>query len=164
MVFIGLGSNMGERLNNLTSGIRILQEKGIPCVRSSSVYETPAWGFTDQAPFLNAVVLLQWTQSPEDLMQVLMEIEKSCGRIREMKWGPRMLDLDILMCNELVRDSDVLKLPHPGIPQRAFVLIPWAEIAPDIHICGFDASPLELLSALPEADRRGVQYYSAPLF
>jgi len=164
MVFIGLGSNMGERLNNLTSGIRILQANGIPCMRSSSVYETPAWGFTDQAPFLNAVVSLQWTQSPEALLQVLMEIEKSCGRIREIKWGPRIIDLDILMCHDIVLDTDMLKLPHPGIPQRAFVLIPWAEIAPDINICGINSSPLEMLSALPEADRKGVQYYSAPLF
>jgi 2-amino-4-hydroxy-6-hydroxymethyldihydropteridine diphosphokinase len=164
MVFIGLGSNMGERLNNLTSGIRLLQEKGISCLRSSSVYETQAWGFTDQAPFLNAVVSLHWMESPEALLQVLMEIEKSCGRIREIKWGPRVLDLDILMCNAVVLKTEPLQIPHPGIPQRAFVLIPWAEIAPDIRIPGYNTSPADLLATLPEADRNGVQYYSPPLF
>jgi len=164
MVFIGLGSNMGERLNNLTSGIRLLQAHGISLLCSSSVYQTPAWGLTDQAAFLNAVIGVEWSQSPQMLLDILLEAERVCGRVREIKWGPRILDLDILMCNEAEIATETLTIPHPGIEQRAFVLIPWAEIAPDIRIPGFNASPADLLAALPHADRNGVQYYSPPLF
>lgn len=164
MVFIGLGSNMGERLNNLTNGIRLLEAQGVLLQCSSSVYQTPAWGLTDQAAFLNAVIAVEWSQSPQMLLDILLETERLCGRVREIKWGPRMLDLDILMCNEAEIATETLTIPHPGIAQRAFVLIPWAEIGPDVRIPGYNASPADLLAALPHADCNGVQYYSPPLF
>lgn len=98
--------------------------------KESSVYETAAWGQTSQAAFLNKVVVLQTSLSPDDLMKTLLQIEQELGRVRTEKYGPRTIDLDILFYNDLIYHSAVVTLPHPAIQDRRFVLIPLTELSP----------------------------------
>jgi len=130
---IGLGSNLGDRLCNLRQAVERLRKHGT-VLATSFVYETQPFGVTDQPRFLNAALILEYEGSPQFLLSTLKTIEKGMGRKERDKWGPREIDLDILMIPDLVYEDEGLKIPHPGLPERAFVLVPLAEIAPDwIH-------------------------------
>ena len=129
-VFLGLGSNLGDRMANLERGLRILGER-IRLVRVSSMYETEPWGFADQPAFLNCVVEGETSASPERVLQFLKEAEQKVGRRASFEWGPRVLDADLLFYGRRIVNLPHLQVPHPRIPQRAFVLVPLAEIAAD---------------------------------
>jgi 2-amino-4-hydroxy-6-hydroxymethyldihydropteridine diphosphokinase len=132
-VFVGLGGNQGDVFATLFAALKKLDE--LPetmLVRCSSFYRTPAWGRTDQPDFINAVAELRTELSAEVLLHSLLQIEKQLGRNREdqERWGPRTIDLDLLMFGDSVIRDKALKVPHPHIAERAFVLLPWAEITP----------------------------------
>ena len=132
-VYLGLGSNVGLREEFLVRGVREI--KNLPdstVVWVSPVYETEPYGKKDQQSFLNAALQLETSLSPDDLFVRLKEIERSAGRVGGERWGPRELDLDILMYDGLVFDKDNLKVPHPDMENRSFVLIPLRDIAPDL--------------------------------
>jgi 2-amino-4-hydroxy-6-hydroxymethyldihydropteridine diphosphokinase len=129
---ISLGSNLGNRLENLQYGIVQLRSGGLNLVRQSSVYETPAVGYVSDNYFLNQCILVETILNPSDLLSLLLEIEQKAGRVRiQGKTSDRTLDLDLLFYGQLVVNSNDLTLPHPSMHKRAFVLIPLYEIYPD---------------------------------
>lgn len=129
-VIIGLGTNQGERMVNLASACRSLPPK-VQVKQLSPIYETRPWGFTDQPNFLNQVVIAQTELTPSDLLAYLKQLEVSLGRIPTFRNGPRVIDLDILFYDDLIYESPTLSIPHPGVTNRAFVLAPLVDIAPD---------------------------------
>jgi len=133
VVFIALGSNIGNRARALNEAIDLMLPD-IILVSSSRVYETPPWGYEDQPPFLNQVIKAHTHFSPSELLKKLKEIEQELGRQPIFRNGPRLIDLDILFFDDLVYRSEKLTIPHPEIANRAFVLVPLKEIAPNyIH-------------------------------
>ncbi len=130
--FLLMGGNMGNRLAYLQQATKMIGETCGKIVQSSSIYETAAWGIEEQASFFNQVIVLQTTLTPENLMHQLLQIENEMGRKRDQKMGPRIIDLDILMIDELVISSGLLTLPHPALPFRRFALIPLSEIDPSL--------------------------------
>lgn len=129
-VAVGLGGNMGNRLAYIGKAQMLLSQKVGAIVKCSSLYETAAWGITEQPNFLNQVVILKTLFTPKMLLDKCLEIEKQLGRRREIKWGPRSIDIDILLYNNIVKTSEALQIPHPHIQDRRFVLQPLTEIAP----------------------------------
>jgi 2-amino-4-hydroxy-6-hydroxymethyldihydropteridine diphosphokinase len=135
IAYISLGTNIGNRERYLQQAITKLQNNNyINVTRTSSIYETAPVGYTEQASFLNMVVEIETTNSAEALIKSTMEIEEMLGRKREVHWGPRTIDLDILLYNEENIVSKQLIIPHPRMVERAFVLIPLLEIVGDIFI------------------------------
>lgn len=135
IAYVGLGSNLGDRHQHLAEAVKSLQAFGEIRAQSDWV-ETPPWGLEDQPAFLNGVVALQPTVGPWRLLEELLAIERKHGRIREIKWGPRTLDLDLLAFGTWQLHSLELTLPHPYATQRTFVLAPWSQIAPHFIING----------------------------
>lgn len=138
IAYIGLGSNLGERRANIESAIaRLRRMEEIQVRRISSLYESEPWGFKNQPHFLNGVLELETSQSPKELQQCLLSIEKEMGRKGGQRWGPRIIDLDLLLFDELVKEESFpgdLVLPHPRMQERKFVLIPLLELDPNaIH-------------------------------
>lgn len=134
VAYIGLGSNVGSRDENLKRAIEKLDSADdIEVTRTSSIYETEPVGFLDQPDFLNAVVEIDTTLSPKQLLAVTKSIEKQLHRSRDIHWGPRTIDLDILLIDSLEMSEDNLNLPHPEIEKRAFVLVPLVELAPELQ-------------------------------
>ena len=130
--YLSLGSNMGDRLEMLQDAIRLLiDNQDIHVSRISSIYETAPVGYTDQAAFLNMVVEIQSDLSAKEILFVCLETEQSLGRIREFRWGPRCIDLDILLFNDENIVSENLMVPHPRMLERGFVLIPLVELNPN---------------------------------
>ncbi len=146
---IALGSNLGDREKNLQAAIASLGMAG-QVIAVSSFHDTAAVGFEDQPRFLNGVILLTTVLAPEELMQKLLEIEQSLGRVREgvQPKGPRLIDLDLIFYEDLSLSMPGLDLPHPEMQHRAFVLEPLAEVAPIWTHPLLGLSTLELLSAL----------------
>jgi 2-amino-4-hydroxy-6-hydroxymethyldihydropteridine diphosphokinase len=128
-IFILLGSNMGDRNSHLNYAKLEISRLAGNIITASSIYKTDAWGNTDQPAFYNQVVEIQSRLSPEELLSTILEIEKKAGRVRDEKWGPRILDIDILFFGDCVLASDNLTIPHPQIGNRRFTLMPLAEIA-----------------------------------
>ncbi|MEG0378124.1 MAG: 2-amino-4-hydroxy-6-hydroxymethyldihydropteridine diphosphokinase [Eubacterium sp.] len=129
--FISFGSNMGNKEENIKSGLELLySDPSICSIKESSIIETEPWGYEDQDTFLNGVLEIETTYTPHELMTFLLKIELALKRERLLKWGPRTLDLDLLFYDRLIIDSPDLILPHPRIKDRLFVLDPLAEIAP----------------------------------
>lgn len=131
-VYLSLGSNEGNRLQWLSKAIQLLNERCGDVVQQSPIYETAAWGITDQPAFLNMVVHLQTPHTAEQVLKGILDIETELGRQRSIKWGPRTLDIDILFFNDEVIDIEQLKVPHPYMQERRFTLAPFAAIAPDL--------------------------------
>jgi 2-amino-4-hydroxy-6-hydroxymethyldihydropteridine diphosphokinase len=126
------GGNLGDKAKNMEQ-CRFLVEKTCgKILRKSSVYETSAWGKTDQPDYLNQVLLIDTPLSPEQLLSVLLGVEKEMGRYRGEKYGPRIIDIDILLYNDEVIDEFRLTIPHPRMQERRFVLEPMNEVAPDL--------------------------------
>ena len=134
-VFIGFGANVGDRLQNIQEALALLAHvEGIKIVKCSSIIETAPWGYADQDNFLNGALEIKTWLSPRILMAALLDIEAALKRERQIHWGPRTLDLDILFYDDMISDDPVVTLPHPRIQDRLFVLEPMAEIAPNfIH-------------------------------
>jgi 2-amino-4-hydroxy-6-hydroxymethyldihydropteridine diphosphokinase len=130
--YIGIGSNLGNRQENCFRAVEILEKRGIKVQKRSSLYETEPWGIKDQPRFINMVVQIETTLKPNDLLRVLKDIEREIGRQDSFHWGPRIIDLDILLFNALVLNEENLQIPHPYLHEREFVLRPLNEIAPDV--------------------------------
>ena len=155
--YIGLGSNLGDSLATLRAAARRLEDFG-SAAAASPIYETDPIGFEQQPPFLNAVLELDTTLSPEALLDALLAVEAEFRRERGVRFGPRTLDLDLLWYDGATRDGERLTLPHPRAHEREFVLRPLAELAPALPLAG--ATVAELLAALPP---QGVRPTGSPL-
>ena len=150
-VFIGIGSNVGDPLNNCLKAISMIRQiMGCHVIRISSLYRTEPVGYRDQDWFVNCVILLQTELAPKELFNHLQNIEKIMGREKDIKWGPRSIDLDIILCEDLILEDEGLTIPHPFMHERRFVLIPMNEIAPDVIHPVLNKSVEELLNDLPE--------------
>ena len=139
VAFVGLGGNLGDAAATLRAAVQALD--GWPhtrVVRASRLFRTPAWGLEDQADFINGVAMLETTLGARELLDALLATERQFGRERDpaQRWGPRTLDLDLLLYADEVIDMPGLRLPHPHLHERAFALVPLLEIAPDILIPG----------------------------
>ena len=133
IAYVGLGSNIGDKAGNILRALDILsQSDGIKATKVSSFYETEPIGYEDQDWFINAVVQIETTFSPEELLSAFKKVEQIMGRKNTIRWGPRKIDLDLLMYDQLCFESPGLVIPHPRLHERSFVLVPLAEIAPDL--------------------------------
>ena len=154
-VFLGIGGNLGERRAMLRSAVAEIRGV-VEDVRVSSLYETAAWGVTDQPAFLNAVVRGRTSLPPLELLDALQAIENELGRVRGRRWGARVIDIDILLYGAEVIDEPRLTVPHPLMTQRGFVLRPFADLAagltlPDGSLVG------ELLTTVDQSDLRQIE-------
>jgi len=131
IIHIGIGSNLGNRQENCLEAIRQLEQHGVAVLKRSSMIETEPWGVTDQPHFINLAIEAETALCPEDLLLLLKNIEKAMGREKTAHWGPRVIDLDILFYDDRIVDSADLKIPHPHLHERDFVLLPLMDIAPD---------------------------------
>ena len=132
--YVGLGSNLGDRAGYLLLAVRGMLDAGLDVIRLSSIYETEPVEYEEQPKFLNLVAELHGSTlpSPEQTLAQLLRIEYALGRTREVPLGPRTIDLDLLMFNDAQSDTEFLKLPHPRIAARRFVLVPLAELVPEL--------------------------------
>ena len=141
--FLGLGSNLGDRLWHLGEALRCLAaDPAISIVGGSSVYESKPVGVVEQPDFLNMVVQIETAHLPLMLLSVCLGVEARLGRERRERWGPRIIDIDVLTYAQLLWSDDRLVLPHPRMHERSFVLTPLAEIAPDLNLHGVSARVL----------------------
>ena len=152
MIYLCLGSNLNNRQRNISQTIEKLKEKEFIVTKTSSLYETSPWGKTDQSSFLNLVLEGKTTLSPENLLKEIKDIERDLGRIPTEKWGPRTIDIDILFYDEHIINTPLLTIPHPMLHQRAFVLIPLKEIAPDFLHPVLKKTVRELYEGLTQYD------------
>ncbi len=133
-VFLALGSNMGDRLGNIKKAEAMIDRRIGRVARRSSYYETSAWGVTNQADFINSVIMINTMLSPREILEENQKIERELGReITGERWGPRVVDVDILFYGKRVIRDKGLEIPHPQIPNRMFVLVPMMEIAEDFE-------------------------------
>lgn len=153
-IFIALGSNLGDRAAHLRAAIDGLARLGSH-VRVSPFYETEPVGYLDQGPFLNGAMCMETILAPAELLRAMLAIEAGHGRVRDIKNGPRTLDLDLILYGDLVLETPELVVPHPRLQERAFVLVPLCDLAPErIHPL-LGATMSELLARLgPQAYRR----------
>lgn len=149
-VYLALGTNLGDRMVNLAQALVLLT----PVARlrnCSRVYETPPWGYLDQPAFLNMVIEAETDLEPPALLENLKFLEEKIGREKSFRFGPRLIDLDILFYDDLVQQTDSLQIPHPRIPERAFVLVPLAELAPSLRFFPGGQTVAELLANLGQS-------------
>lgn len=152
-IFLGLGSNIGDRKKFLQKAIVLLEKQNIQVLQKSSVYETQPVGALPQPDFLNMVIQISTDLSPEDLLTICLDIEQKLGRIRDTRFGPRTIDLDILLYGDRILRSNFLAIPHPHMLERKFVLIPLAEIAPDFFHPVLQKPIREFLNLCPDPSR-----------
>jgi 2-amino-4-hydroxy-6-hydroxymethyldihydropteridine diphosphokinase len=151
VTYLGLGSNIGDRLQNLQAAINALEPEVHP-VECSPVYETPPWGYLDQPNFLNQVVKAETELSPGELLRYLKEIEKDLGRQDSFLNGPRKIDLDIIFFDDAVIESPPITIPHPRMDDRGFVLLPLADLAPEFKHPVLDLSVQDMLAQVAVGD------------
>lgn len=156
--YIALGSNMGDRFEYLKKAILLLQgHKNIEVVNTSSIYETDPVGYTDQEQFLNMAIHVATSLKPLELLTICHEIEEVLGRKREIHWGPRTLDLDILLYNQENIETEKLTIPHPRMSERAFVILPLIEMNPNIMLPAMEEPLKSCLQSIP--DKEGVRIW-----
>ncbi len=154
-VFLGIGGNLGDRHRSMRAAVTEIR-KALDDVRVSSLYESAPWGVSDQPAFLNAVVRARTSLEPLELLDAMQAIESDLGRVRKQHWGPRSIDIDILLYGSQIIDEPRLKVPHPYMAQRGFVLRPLADLAagltlPDGSLVG------ELLTTVSQDDLRRIE-------
>ena len=130
-VFLGLGSNLGDRLENLRRAVELLGRGDIQVRRTSRVYETDPVGGPPQPPYLNAVAEVETSLTPRGLLEACLSVEDALGRVRRERWGPRTVDIDVLTYDEETVKEPGLEIPHPRMHERAFVLVPFLELTRD---------------------------------
>ena len=155
-VAIGLGANVGDRLANLRKAALLASERIGKLVAKSDAYESPPWGVEEQPRFLNACAVLETELTPYDLMSELKEIESTLGRVKRERWGPREIDLDLILYEDLCCNDSFLTIPHIHLHERAFVLVPLNAIAPDWIHPVLGVSVPGLLHALGEEAAAGI--------
>lgn len=148
---LSLGSNVGDRQEHLRAGLAVLAGR-LPVVSVSPIYETAPVGVQDQPAFLNCIAIVD-SDDAEAVFAAAQEAERRRHRVRERRWGPRTLDVDVVSVDELVSDHPRLTLPHPRAHERAFVLAPWLDVDPDAELLGH-GRVRDLLDGLPDADVR----------
>ena len=163
--YLGLGGNLGDRLAALTEALSLLEDTpGLRRMTCSAVYETEPWGVVDQPSFLNLVAGFETTLRPVELLAACKRVEQTVGRTESFRWGPRLIDVDVLLFGSEVISVDEpdLQVPHPRLAERAFVLVPLAEIAPDLLVPP-DGEPVQgLLNSV--TGKEGVNWWGvAPL-
>jgi 2-amino-4-hydroxy-6-hydroxymethyldihydropteridine diphosphokinase len=154
-VYLGLGTNLGDRLHNLEAALAALPE-GVHVRGLSRVYETAPWGYLDQPDFLNQVAEVETDLSPLDLLGELKRIEQHQGRQQTFRYGPRQIDIDILLYGRQVIDAPGVQIPHPRLAERAFVLVPLAELAPNLRHPVLQRTISDLLK---DVDASGVEAF-----
>lgn len=154
-VYLALGTNLVDRKKNLSAARKSLSSK-ITIKETSSIYETEPWGEIDQGDFLNQVIHGTTSLSPRELLEFIKQIEVNLGRKPGIRYGPRIIDIDILFYGDHIYSSPDLTIPHPRISERAFVLVPLAEIASDLRIPGSGETIRDLLAVI---DQKGVKVY-----
>lgn len=152
-IFLSLGTNLGNKQENLRAAKAALSPD-VVIRRESAIYVTSPWGYLDQPDFLNQVVEIETALEPFTLLRTLKNIESELGRVKTFRFGPRLIDLDILFYGQRIIQDDALQIPHPRIQERAFVLLPLCEIAPDFMHPLLKKSMKDLLS---ELDLTGVR-------
>lgn len=158
--FVAFGGNVGDARATIARAVAVFCDgETVRLLARSSDYRTPPWGVIEQPPFVNACIEIETALAPLDLLRRAQEVERAFGRdrARERRWGPRPLDIDILTYDDLALDDPALTLPHPRLHERAFVLTPLAEIAPDAVIAGRPVA-----ASLAELDRTGIERLPAP--
>lgn len=148
--YLLIGGNLGNRKANLENSRTLIEQQCGRIINSSSVYETAAWGNTNQPSFLNQVFRIETLLSARQLIRKILKIEKTMGRVRQEKLGPRIIDIDILFFNQEIIKLDFLKIPHPEIQNRRFVLQPLAEFTPELIHPVLKKSIVELLQDCPD--------------
>lgn len=155
VAYLGLGSNLGDRLGQIRRALTFLADApGISVEAVSRVYETEPWGYAEQPAFLNAAARIGTTLGPLQLLLALKCAERQVGRERTFRWGPRAIDLDLLIYDDVRVDRRGLKVPHPGLTERAFVLVPLRDVYPDFRDSG-GATIDELIARLQPSGIRG---------
>ena len=156
--YLGLGTNMGDRETYLSSAVKLLDNyENIIVTNKSKIYETKAWGYTDQADFLNMCIEIKTSLNEYELLKVCQEVELKLNRERIIRWGPRTIDVDILFFNYIILNNEDLYIPHPRISERAFVLIPLMDINKNLLIKGKAIG--EYLNSLTNEERDEVKEY-----
>lgn len=149
-IFLLLGTNLGDREAHLTAARTALAARTGHFAKISALYETAAWGYTDQPAFLNQAIALSSALDAHTLLEVMLDIERSLGRERREHWGPRVIDIDLLLYSHQVIDTAALQVPHPRMPLRRFALMPLAEIAGDVVHPILRKKISELLAECPD--------------
>ena len=154
-IYLSLGTNLGDRLANLQAALAALPPS-VNILHRSSIYETEPWGVANQPAFLNMVIQGETHLSPTELLSHLKRLEKDLGRLPSIRYGPRLIDIDILFYDELVLDSPELTIPHPHLHERAFVLVPLTDVAPGVLHPVLHETIHDLLT---KVDTKGVRRY-----
>jgi 2-amino-4-hydroxy-6-hydroxymethyldihydropteridine diphosphokinase len=149
-IYLSLGSNIGDRTLNIAHAIEALPPRGVGMVRQSSLYETEPLELRQQEWFLNCVAEVEADLTPQELMHALLEVERSMGRLRITPKGPRIIDMDILFFGSAIVREAGLEIPHPRVAERRFVLVPFAEIAPDAVHPLLKQTIAEMLAETPD--------------
>ncbi len=149
-IYLGLGSNIGDRKKHITQAINKIETHIGPCLQQSSLYKTAAWGKTNQSYFINQVIQISTSKAPIDILDGILDIERQLGRVRKEKWGERTIDIDLLFYGSEIVELPRLLVPHPFIAERRFVLAPLYEIAPDFIHPIFERSIGSLLEDCPD--------------
>jgi 2-amino-4-hydroxy-6-hydroxymethyldihydropteridine diphosphokinase len=155
---LGLGGNIGDTRAALAGALaRLAENPAIRIEAVSALYETPPWGKTDQPPFRNAAARIDTDLAPRALLESALDVERELGRRREERWGPRTIDIDILLFGDMEIDEPGLHVPHPSLHERAFALAPLLDVLPDAEIAGRSAAEW-----LARADRTGMRRLAGP--
>ena len=158
LAVLGLGGNVGNPRKQMAAAIQSLQGSAAIQVRAvSALYETPPWGKTDQPPFLNAAILVRTEHSAKALLDTILAVEQQLGRQREERWGPRTVDIDILVFGQEIIDEPGLHVPHPRLHERAFALAPLADVMPEARFGGRSAAEW-----LADANTAGIRKVAEP--
>ncbi|MGH8086234.1 MAG: 2-amino-4-hydroxy-6-hydroxymethyldihydropteridine diphosphokinase [Lysobacter sp.] len=166
VAFVGLGSNLGDSAGILQSALVALDHLDTTrLLRASGLYRTPAWGLTAQPDFINAVAMLETALEPQALLAAMLQVEREAGRQRRDdgsdRWGPRTLDLDLLLYDAAIIDEPGLRVPHPHLHERAFALVPLLEIAPEVVIPGLGPARTAL-TAMASDEVEALTYATPP--
>jgi len=158
LAYVSFGSNLEDRLKNIKRGLQLISRNhSITITQKSSLYETEPVGYEAQGWFLNGIIEIETHVSPHRLLTLLKKVERAMGRKRRIRWGPREIDLDILLYNQRCVDTPSLKIPHPRMHERSFVLVPLVEIAPQVIHPILKKSTEQLLAEL--SDSKDVKFF-----